>query len=324
MPTETGGSAAKMDALIERVQELHSSPMVAYKVLHLLKDPEFQVSDVERHLAADPALAASILRLVNSSYFAFSDPITSLRQAVTLIGTRSLRLAVLSFGLVDRLTQGAPAEVCGDFWRRALTMAVAASRLCAAQEEVPPDEVYSAGLLADLGVLVFAQADTDRYIPLYAQRGHQRGLVEAEQRHFGFDHGALGARLLCQWNLPESLTHAVAHHYDACAAGGLLDRAVVAGDMMADVLWTPKTPRLPVARRFLESQFDLDLDAFISLASACQGDVTNSAELFEVELAGGIDCRTLRLQALRRHRAAAMETALDFDSLTAIQDHDFA
>lgn len=324
MTAGRGDSAQTMDRLIDRVEELHSSPMVACEILNLLKDPQFQVRDVEQHLEADPALAAAILRLVNSSCFGLSRKIASLHEAVTFVGTRSLRLAVLSFGLIGRLTRGTPAKVYHDFWRRALSMAAAASHLCAGRDVIPPEEAYSAGLLADIGVLVFAQVDTERYVSLYEEHGHGSKLVEAERRQFGFDHPALGTRLLSRWNLPEQLTQAVAGHHDGCAGGGLLDLAVLAGDMLADVLWTPETPRLPETRRFLTSEFGLDLDGFISLAAECKRNITDNAELFRVELAGSIDCDALLKHALRRYKAEAMETSMDWDSLTAIVDRDFA
>ena len=338
MSTPQGNSHRTMDCLLDRVQQLHSSPIVACQILSLLKDPEFQVGEIAVQLEADPALAASILRLVNSSCLGLSHKIASLPQAVTYIGARSLRLAVLSFGLVDHLTRGTPVQVCHDYWRRALTMAAVASHLCTDRTQTPPDEAYSAGLLADIGVLIFAQADTERpdterpdterpdterYLSLYAQYGHGRELVMMERRDFGFDHAALGARLLSRWNLPTQLTRAVAgHDRDDRPSNSVLERAVLAADMLADVLWTPQTPRLAEAQRFLTSHFGLDLDGFISLALTCKADVARNAESFRVELAGSIDCAALRKQALSQYKTEAMETAMDWDSLTAVKEHD--
>ena len=237
-----------MDRMIDRVEELHSSPLVASKVLRLLKDPEFQVQEVEKYLETDPALTATILRLVNSSCFGLSRKVLSLHRAITLLGSRSLRLVVLSFGLVDRLTRGVPVKVCADYWQRALTMAAAASRLATGRKGVSADEAYSAGLLADIGVLVLAQTDTEQYVALYEEIGHCKGLLCEEQRRFGFDHPSLGARLLSRWNLPERLSASIAQHHDEKVEGGYLDLAVLAADMLADVLWTPATPRLPEVR----------------------------------------------------------------------------
>ena len=313
-----------MDELINQIEELHSSPTVALKIFNLLKDPEFQMQELKKCLEADPALAAAILRLVNSSRFGLSRTIGNLTQAVALLGVRSLRLAVLSFGLIDRLTRGAPADVCKDYWRRALTMAAAASRLCRGQKTVPSDEAYAAGLLADSGVLLFAQVHPDQYVALYEEQGHGPGLLAAERQQFGFDHANLGSRLLAGWNLPDQLTHAVRNHHTDSRDGSFLQRAVRAGDMLADVLWIPRTPRLAEAQRFLEAKFDLGLDGFISLAVDCKNDIRSAADQFRVTLEGSIDCKALLKNALEQFRSEAIGATLDLDSLVAAVEGDYS
>ena len=324
MSGTTDHSSKAIDGLIDRVDELHSSPTVACQILNLLKNPDFCVREVREHLETDPALAAAILRLVNSSCFGLRQKMASLHQAVAYLGTRSLRLAILSFGLIDRLNRGTPAAVCQDYWQRALTMAAAASRLCSDRTTKTPEEAYSAGLLADVGVLAFAQVDTDAYVSLYSEHDHGSQLAAAERRQFGFDHAALGARLLSRWNVPRDLTHAVAHHHDHRGEGDCLDLAVLAADMLADVLWTPQTPRLPEARRFLFDEFQIDLDGLISLAVACKRDIADSAHVFQVKINGSIDCDILLKQALRQFKTEAMETAMDLDSLTAVCEQDYS
>ena len=312
-----------MDAFLDAVDELHTSPTVAWRVLNLLKDPEFDVRDVESHLEADPALTAAILRLVNSAAYGLPRRISSLRQAIMLMGTRSLRLAVLSFGLVDRLTRGTPAQVYDDFWRRALTTAVAAARLSREVQRSAADEAYSAGLLADLGVLVLAQVDTNRYVKLYTQHPHGTTLQEAETSRYGFSHAALGGRLLSRWGIPNPLPMAAADHHLPPVGDALLFQTVYAGTLLADVLWTPGSPLLPQIQALLERRFDFDLDGFIDLAMECKADIADAAEMFAVRIEGEIDCRRLRLEAARRFREEAIDTAIDYDGVTAVLDQDF-
>ncbi|MGQ9821003.1 MAG: HDOD domain-containing protein [Thermogutta sp.] len=313
-----------MDALLDAVDELHSSPTVAWRVLNLLKDPEFDVRDVESHLEADPALTASILRLVNSAAYGLPRRISSLRQAIMLMGARSLRLAVLSFGLVDRLTRGTPAQVYDDFWRRALTTAVAAARLSREVQRSAADEAYSAGLLADLGVLALAQVDTNRYVKIYTQHSHGTALIEAETSRYGFSHAALGGRLLSRWGIPNPLPLAAANHHLPPVGDALLFQTVYAGTLLADVLWTSGSPLLPQIQAFLERHFDFDLDRFIDLGMECKADIEDAAEMFAVRIEGEIDCRRLRREAAGRFREEAIDTAIDYDGVTAILDQDFS
>ena len=193
---------------------LHSSPLVACKVLSLMRRNDFDIREVTELLEADPALTTFILKLVNSSYFGFSQSVSSLHQAVTLLGSRTLRLAVLSFGLIKQLNDNTPAQICERYWKKSLTMAVAATRIAALDGSVTQDVAYSAGLLSDVGVLAFAQVQTDKYVAIYEQHYQSATLIREEEELFGFNHSDLGAYMLGQWNLPEELCQAVSHHHD--------------------------------------------------------------------------------------------------------------
>src|SRR5207244_3579816 len=99
-------------------------------------------------LETDPALAARILRVVNSSLFGPSRHVTDLNQALTLLGIRPLKMLVLGFSLPKELFSGLQAQVLANYWRQTLVKAVAARELshcglpaglCAAISR-PPDE----------------------------------------------------------------------------------------------------------------------------------------------------------------------------------------
>ncbi len=309
---------AAMDRLIDRLDRLHTAPHVACQVLSLLQDENFETYELVQCLEADPALATSVLRLVNSSYFGLARNVASLQQAVTFLGSRSLRLAVLSFGLLDQLVRDTPAKLYEDFWRRSLTMASVAARLAIRRSELASDEAYSAGLLSDVGLLLLAQLETTSYVKLYQRVGHGPMLIESEQELYGFHHGQLGSRLLERWNLPDCLTEAVATHHRLADVGDSLSLTTHIANLMADALWTPDCPQVTEARTLLESEFGMDLDGFITLAVDCKEIIRDSATLYHVQLAGEIDCEELVNQARRQYMDEAMEAAIDWDSLAAV------
>ena len=133
----------------------------------------------------------------------------------------------------------------------------------------------------------------------------------------------LAARLLGRWNLAGELAAAVALHHVAEPDSDPLRQAVAAGDLLADVLWTPGTPRLPHARQWLAAQFGLDLDGLITLAVECRTDISEKAKLFRADLNVTIDCDALRAAALAQYRSEALQSALDLDSLSAVIEGDF-
>ena len=316
-------SQQRMDNLIDAVDRLHSSPTVAYRVLQLLEDPGFDIIELERHLEADPALAAAVMRLANSSFTGISRSISTLRQAMTMLGARSLRLVVLTVGLVSRLTTGAPAEVCRDFWRRSLSMAVCSSRLSGRQRWGSADEAYMAGLLADMGSLLFAQVDTAAYTDLCAALAHGPELMEAERARYGFDHPSLGAHLLCKWNLPDTITTAVAQHHDDCLTEDGFQRIAFAGALLADILWVRHTTRMRTAQRFFLAEFDFDLDEFITFVLACKQDILDNSTVFSANLPETVDCDDIAKHARRQFESEALKTAFECDSISAWMTEEF-
>lgn len=310
---------ARMDTLINDVEKLHSAPQIACRVLSCLQDEEFDVHEVADLLKADPALAGSILKLVNSSVFGFTQHVASLNQAIGILGSRSLKLAVLSFGLARELNHDGPALVYRDYWKRALTIAVGATHLN--QQGVRPDEAYCAGLLADIGVLVFSQAATQLYVDAYRQFGHTPELVNWERANFGFTHGELGARLLTRWHLPRYFTQTVAgHDQEEATRTSNLSRVIYAADLLADAMWVPKSARFAEARRHLQNEYQVDLDHFIECAVTCKDRIRDSAELFQIEMNEQIDCDLVLKQAHQLYMDESMNAAIDWDSVACLSD----
>src|SRR5438309_4858112 len=152
--TETVGLVQQF---VERTGQLYSLPAVAAEVLHLTSEPQIDPRLLRQCIESDPALAARLLRVVNSSLFAPSRHVTDLNQALTLLGIRPLKMLVLGFSLPKELFAGLEAEVLGRYWRQTLIKAVAARELSERLWQTPGDEPFLAGLVQDIGVLALIQ-----------------------------------------------------------------------------------------------------------------------------------------------------------------------
>jgi HD-like signal output (HDOD) protein len=255
-------------------------------------------------------LAASILRLVNSSYYGLSQTVTDLPHAVTYLGRRPLRLAVLSFGLVKTLVSGAPAQFHQMYWKRSLTMA-AAARECAAltdDKSVNPDTAFAAGLLADLGMLVMAQLETERYIEIAEEPDHTMGLVKAEREVFGYDHIAVGQRLLERWELPEELIDAVGSHHTYLPLSPMLNQILLAANLMTEVLWNPACAYMQPLQQVLNRRLGLEIDELITLALETEESINESLEIFGVQFNEKINLEEVEQQAREQYEEAALDS----------------
>ncbi|HUG89488.1 MAG TPA: HDOD domain-containing protein [Planctomycetaceae bacterium] len=301
------------DRCIDGLDTLHSAPQVVQQVLSLTSDPEFEVAEVVACIESDPALATRLLRIVNSAHYGLRQPAASVRKAALYLGRRSLRMVAVTFGFVSALTQGRGGGVYSAYWKRSLLMAGVAAQLARRKHGLDPHEAYTAGLLADLGVLVFAQCGGVDYAAVHERHEHGPDLVEAERQLFDCGHPALGARLLARWELPEALADAVAPHHEEQSDGDL-SLAVRAADLTADALLAVDSPRITATRRLLRDEFDLHTDGFIDLALSARSDLENMADLFGVSDHVGFDCERVVAEARRRHLELSMEAALDMDS----------
>jgi HD-like signal output (HDOD) protein len=304
-----------IDGLLSRLDELHTAPSAALRILELTRTPDYDVQEVVRLLETDPALAARVLRTVNSAHFGLGRPVGSLRQAVGFLGSRSLRLLALTFSVVSRLTQGSAARLCGEFWTRAVSISTAARLLALWDKQVDPFVAHATGLLLDLGVLALAQCEGEPYVEVYRACEHGPGLTAAELACYGFDHARLGSRMLGRWGFPEEMVRTVALHHEDVPAPEPLQICIRTAEMLADVLRQPHSPRLGALRNCLERCYGIDLDGFIDLALVCKEAIAEQAELLQVRLADKIDCERVAAEARRQYADAALETAMAYDSL---------
>src|SRR5947207_9941070 len=205
--TETVGL---IQQFVERTGQLYWLPDVAAEVLHLTGEPQIDPRQLRQCIESDPALAARLLRVVNSSLFGPTRPVTDLNQALTLLGIRPLKMLVLGFSLPKELFTGLEAEVLARYWRQTLVKAVAAREISERLWRVPGDEPFLAALAQDIGPWAFIPQLGPSYLQLldYAQsRG--TSLVARELDTLGFDHLVLSARLLAHWGLPAGLCAAI-------------------------------------------------------------------------------------------------------------------
>jgi HD-like signal output (HDOD) protein/GGDEF domain-containing protein len=201
---------AAFDRLLARAGQLYTLPAVAFQVLDLTANPRVDTRALKDCIEKDPALVIKILRVVNSSLFGLAREVSDLNQAITLLGTKPLKLLVLGFSLPDRLFSGLTAEVIGRYWRRTLTQAVAARELARTFWRRDGDEAFIAGLLGDLGMLLLLQELGEPYVTFLEQvRSAGGDIAELEQTALGFDHFELTARLLDAWGLPPAIVLAI-------------------------------------------------------------------------------------------------------------------
>jgi HD-like signal output (HDOD) protein len=203
--------ASQLEEIASRAVTLYSRPTVAMELMRLAEQPRVDAPALKDCVAQDPALTCKILRVVNSSLYGLNRPVADLNQAIGLIGIKPLKLLVLGFNLPDALFAEVAARELQWYWTNTLTRAVAARLLAEQLWHQPGDEVFIAGLLQDIGILVLLRELGPPYAKfLTGVIDEKCHLASLEQDTLGFDHIQLSAALLARWQLPQRLVDAIA------------------------------------------------------------------------------------------------------------------
>lgn len=209
------GSTLTPKELIQKNINLLSLPQTAMRINSMVSDPNSTVSDIGDIISQDPALTARLLRVVNSAFYAFPSQIDTISMAITVLGTRQLRDLVITTSVINRF-RDIPASVVDmeNFWCHSLTTAIAAKNFANHMKISNSERLFVAGLLHDIGKLVMyiTLPDPSRQVVEIAGEP-QVDSDHVEEAIFGFNHAQLGAELLRQWKLPESLIEPVAYHH---------------------------------------------------------------------------------------------------------------
>jgi HD-like signal output (HDOD) protein len=229
-------------------EQLPSAPEIAQRMLVTINREDAGVEQLTRLIAQDPSLTARLLRLANSAFFALRTRVTSIPQAVTLLGFARVRDLALGLSVWSAFDAKDPAgrRYRRRMWTHAATVAATAKRVA---ERTGNDggTAFAAGLLHDIGKLVLGLRLGQSYWALLdeaAARGERANAVEREA--FGCHHGTVAGWLLQLWQLPPTLVDPVALHHDPLAPELGLD--VPAAVVIADRLVNATDPRSGTVR----------------------------------------------------------------------------
>ena len=311
-------AAATLTSFLERAGQLYSLPSVAIEVLELTAQPKVDVPELKRCIENDPALTAKILRVVNSSLFGLSREVSDLNQALALLGIKPLKLLVLGFSLSHAANKQPMGAAMQGYWRRTLTLAVAARELAARVYRKSGDEPFIAALLQDLGELVLLQELGEPYAQLIT-RAKERGasVSEVEERVLGFTHAALTVELLEAWKLPPAIVHAIGAASDETKRNSVegaelrLSQIVRSAGLLVDVLLDQQETALTELVESTTGAMPLSAGLLGDLVTTLQDKVAELADVFSVPLPSGTDYKDVLLRAQQQLSLVAGEVAGD-------------
>ncbi len=202
--------------ILGKMKEIKSFPQFVVETLRKLNDRDSSASDVAMSLSRDEGLVIRTLKLANSAAYRISRDISSVTEAIAMLGYKNISNIVLSasvYSVMDKSLQGYALDR-GQLWKHSLTVAYAARYIAQRFGKSIPEEAYVGGLLHDIGKVVLNDYVRFGYgIIVKLVEEKQIPFIEAETQVLGFDHAQVGAMLVEKWGLPEAYGYAVAYHH---------------------------------------------------------------------------------------------------------------
>jgi len=200
---------------MERIKELPTLPVVARKVNALLYNPDTNASDLAEVVQRDQSITAKILKLVNSAQYNLPERVSNIKQAVTLLGQRNVANIVMTLAVFDTLkSTGQSTFDRREFWIHSISVALMSSRIAGACMYVLTDDVFTAGLLHDIGKVFMDGYLHDEFMQV-VEKANAEGIsfIEAEHLLFDIDHTLVGEWIARTWKLPLHVIGTVKHHH---------------------------------------------------------------------------------------------------------------
>lgn len=185
-----------------------SRPESLVRLSLLMADDNVDLASIAQLVEADMALAAAVMKAVNSSLYGLKGRVQSVQQAITYLGMREVAGIMFEMGLRAAFPPAAELE---PLWQRAAMRGVLMGRLA---QHLSQDAwaAHSAGLFEECGKAVLFRHASDHYRSMLRAAGSDSELLSLEHAGFGVSHDALGAALCQSWGLHPDAVASVRHH----------------------------------------------------------------------------------------------------------------
>lgn len=165
-------------------------------------------------IAQDVGLAGTMMKIVNSAAYGLSNNMTSVQQAVMLLGIKSVVNIINGISIRGELSDEDILSL-NNFWDTSMDIAVVSQNIARQIGMPAPEDAYSLGLFHNAGIVLMNQR-FDNYMAVVKESysgGYER-VIDCENKHFKTNHAVIGYYTARSWKLPKVICEAISDHHN--------------------------------------------------------------------------------------------------------------
>lgn len=208
---QTQINSQEAEKILKSIQ-IPACPDVVMSFMKEMNHEDVDFTKLVKLISGDVGLAAVMLKTANSPFFALRNKVSSIHQAVSVLGLKNMAQIVRGSALQNAL--GGDKYDMERFWDRSNFTAVVASTMAAQLHDVSREDAYTYGLFHDCGIPILMLKFSDYKEKLAASNKSSDLLIVIEDQHYSTNHAMVGNMLARNWGLPEHISHAIRVHHD--------------------------------------------------------------------------------------------------------------
>ncbi|RKX61811.1 MAG: HD family phosphohydrolase [Thermodesulfobacteriota bacterium] len=193
---------------LRKLEGLPTLPPIVQRLNRMIEDEKTSIHQIADLIEKDQIITTKILRLANSAFYGFPKKVSTIQNALMLLGINIVKVLIITSSIFDIIYKE---DV--NLWEHSIGVAACSKILAERLKLKEPQEVATAGLLHDLGKIVEKVSFKEDYKKILELVQNNKDPLKAEKEILGIDHAEIGSFLMRIWNIPDRLIEAVdAHH----------------------------------------------------------------------------------------------------------------
>lgn len=194
---------------LRKMEGLPTLPPIVQKLNTMIEDERISLSQIAEVIEKDQVITSKILRLANSAFYGFPKKISTVKNALMLLGLNVVKILITTLSIFEILHK----EDVG-LWEHSVGVAACCKIMAEELGLKDPQEIATAGLLHDLGRVIEKVGFREEYSKIIELINSGKDPLQVEEEVLGINHAEIGASLMRLWNLPDRLIEAVEAHHD--------------------------------------------------------------------------------------------------------------